>query len=78
METITLKSHVGKDGILKLEVPVHAADVDVDVSMTVQPVEAKDEKGWPLGYFERTFGCIKDKSFVRPGQGEYETRIPLE
>ncbi len=78
METITLTSHVGKDGILKLEVPIGTSDVDVEVKVTVETVEPKDDKGWPVGYFEKTFGCIKDDTFVRPDQGEYEVRIPFE
>jgi hypothetical protein len=31
MQTIKLKTHIGSDGLLKLEVPVEAADVDADV-----------------------------------------------
>lgn len=34
--------------------------------------------GWPEGYFERTAGSITDPTFVRPPQGEAETRLPLE
>ena len=29
-----------------------------------------DERGWPAGYFDRTFGAIDDESFVRAPQGK--------
>ena len=70
METITLKSHVGEDGILKLELPVQTKDADVEVKVTLEPVGPKDKNGWPTGYFEKTFGSIKDKTFVRPNSGD--------
>ena len=34
--------------------------------------------GWPEDYFERTAGSITDPTFVRPPQGEAETRLLLE
>jgi hypothetical protein len=43
------------------------------VLVVVQPRTAAtttDERGWPLGYFEKTFGSIDDDSFGRPPQGE--------
>ncbi len=36
----------------------------------------KDANGWPLGFFERTFGSIPD--LERWPQGEVEEREPLE
>ena len=33
---------------------------------------------WPEGFFEHTVGSITDPTFVRPPQGEAETRLPLE
>jgi hypothetical protein len=37
-----------------------------------------EANGWPEGFFERTAGSITDPTFVRPPQGEPETRLPLE
>ena len=37
-----------------------------------------EDTGWPKGFFERTAGSITDPTFVRPPQGEPETRLPLE
>lgn len=33
--------------------------------------------GWPPGFFERTFGSLKDIPIDRAPQGEYETREML-
>lgn len=38
MDTIKLRSHVGPDGILKLEVPVGVKNIDLDVIVNVEPV----------------------------------------
>lgn len=36
MQSITLQSHVGKDGILRLQVPVGLKDVDVQVTLALE------------------------------------------
>ena len=41
---------------------------------TNQPV---DENGWPIGFFEETFGSLPDLPEREP-QGEYEVRRELE
>ena len=38
METITLHSRVGADGLLKLQVPVKMTNTELDVVLVVQPV----------------------------------------
>ena len=43
-------------------------------SGTHQPV---DENGWPIGFFEETFGSCPDLPEREP-QGEYEIRRELE
>jgi hypothetical protein len=42
-------------------------------------IEHGDSHVWPVGYFERTYGCIKDPKFKRPAQGRLkpvESLIP--
>ncbi len=38
MQSITLQSHVGADGVLKLQVPVGIANADLEVMVVVQPI----------------------------------------
>lgn len=35
-------------------------------------------KGWPVGYFEETFGSLRDVNLERQPQGEYEVRESLD
>jgi hypothetical protein len=45
MQTVKLNAHIGSDGLLKLEVPVGAANVDADVVIiyTLHPKAASAE-----------------------------------
>ena len=82
MQSIKLQSHVGSDGILKLEIPLGLTDADLEVLVVVQPLVStiattSEDLGWPPGFFEETFGSLKDELLVREPQGEYETRDEL-
>lgn len=83
MQSITVSSHVGKDGILRLQVPVGLTDVDLEVMVIIQPVGStpavnnSKSEGWPPGFFEQTFGCLRDDPLVREPQGEFEERDVL-
>jgi hypothetical protein len=79
METITLHSRVGADGLLKLQVPVKLRNIELEVVLVVQPVaSAGQEPGWPSGFFEQTYGSFHDQPLVRESQGEYEVRDELD
>jgi len=79
METITFKTHVGKDGILKLEMPKEVVNQDVEITVTVTTLEPQptDANGWPLGYFDSTYGSLADKPIERGDQGQIELRDQL-
>ena len=78
METITLNSHVGADGVLKLQVPVKVTNADLEVVLVVQPVTPEAHGlGWPPGFFEATYGSFSAEPLVREPQGEYEVREAL-
>jgi hypothetical protein len=79
METIKTRARVGKDGLLKLEVPLEWSDVDLEVLLVVQPLPADrgDREEW-LAFIERTAGSLAEDPIERPPQGEYEVREPLE
>ena len=87
MQTITLQSHVGLDGILNLQVPTSLSCVDLEVLLVLQPVanktdtvivEETDANGWPIGFFERTYGCFRDNPIEREYEGDFEVRDELE
>lgn len=79
MQSITLRSHVGPDGILHLNIPVGLHDAEIEVTVTVQPVttakaKTPEELGYPPDFFERTAGSFKDEPLVRYPQGELQER----
>lgn len=71
MTSIKLKSHVGSDGVLTLQVPVGIKDADLEVMVIVQPTPKPEELGWPPGFFEKTFGSIPDFPEIE-SEGDYK------
>lgn len=83
MKSIQVKSRVGKDGVLRLQVPVDMSDQDLEVLLVLQPLTRKpvditDSGGWPPDFFKITAGAFKDKPLKRETQGEYEIREPIK
>ncbi|MEG4940322.1 hypothetical protein [Microcoleus sp. F4-D5] len=83
MQSIKVRSRVGSDGMLHLQIPSGIKDTDLEVIVIFQPIapatEAKtpEDLGWPPGFFEKTFGCFQDEPLVREEQGEFEEREEL-
>jgi len=79
MKSVQMRSHVGKDGILRLQVPVDISDQEIEVLLVLQPVDQKtadmpEPSGWPPDFFKITAGAFKDNPLKREAQGEYEIR----
>jgi hypothetical protein len=74
MKSIKLRTHIGEDGLLKVELPTELTDIDIELIMVYQPVVVQ---GWPEGFLERTYGSFADDPLERPPQGEYEERDEL-
>jgi len=70
METIKFKTHVGQDGILKLKMPTEIANRDVEITVTLTTLEPQstDANGWPVGYFDSTYGSLADNPIERGDQ----------
>jgi hypothetical protein len=80
METFKLQTHIGADGVLKVELPTGFSPREVEVVVVLNPVEGElvDELGWPLGFFDRTYGALADDPIERPPQLPLEERDPIE
>jgi hypothetical protein len=79
METIKLKTHIGSDGVLKLELPTKLTNRELEVLVVMQPLDEEvDELGWPIGFFERTYGALADDPIERPPQPPLEVRDEIE
>lgn len=82
MLSISVKSRVDEDGVLRLNIPTDLSETDVEVLVVVQPLAGsrqQPENGdtWPKDFFERTFGCLKDDPISFPSQDRYEVREQL-
>jgi hypothetical protein len=73
LRAITIKGHVGSDGILKLEVPAEYQNQDIEAVLVVQTPQPKptDANGWPIGFFESIDQIGGDDVIERPDQGTF-------
>jgi hypothetical protein len=74
MQSITLKSHIGSNGLLKVHLP-GIRDTDIEVVIVYQTSLTKGVEAAPLSQF---YGCIQDDSFIRHPQNEQPERERLE
>jgi hypothetical protein len=75
MTSIVLTSKVGPDGVLRLTLPLAAANQDVRV--TIEPIAPKMTPEEWQAYIQATAGSITDPTFERPPQGDLGERKPL-
>lgn len=74
MHSITLKSHIGSDGLLRVHLP-DVRDTDIEIVIVYQTNLPKDEEVASISQF---YGCIQDDSFFRHPQPEQPKRESLE
>lgn len=74
-QPISIRSHVGADGVLRLEVPTEFADADLEVTVLLSPAEspASAMVEWQPGFFSDVIGSWEGE-LTRPDQGELEIR----
>jgi hypothetical protein len=82
MQSLTLDSYIGADGILLLKVPFTPQEANLKVKVTIQPVPSEskspEELGYPPGFFEEVAGGWVGEPLVRAEQGEFEQRESLK
>lgn len=76
MKTLNTKTRIGSDGILNLNIPTTEKEVDVEVIIILQP-QKNSKKNWPKGFFESTYGSLKNDPIERLSQGDYPEREQL-
>jgi hypothetical protein len=73
MERLIVKSRVGSDGTLSLQLPLGAAQADREVQVTIElPPETMSQEEWQRQVLS-TAGKWQGE-FQRPEQGPYEQR----
>ena len=84
MKTIRTSQKAGKDGSLSLVIPLGVPDAEYEVLVVVQAkaatasTQTPEDRGWPPGYFENTFGSIDDETFFRHPQGELPDPVEFD
>ena len=83
MNSFQLKTRVGTDGVLKLEIPVEVTETDLEVLVVFQALTRRsrtgaNKLGWPTGFFETVAGGWQGEPLVRAPQGDYEDRAELQ
>lgn len=78
MPKVFVRSHVGADGVLRIDIPTPMKDEDVEVTVTFKPVveppkKTPEELGWSPGFFEQTAGQWQGE-LVREPHGEPQER----
>jgi hypothetical protein len=67
MQTLTIKARSDDEGIVKLEIPTHLANREVEIVLVLHASEPEpvDDMGYPIGYFEQTYGSFADEPLKR-------------
>ena len=77
MTRIKMKSRVGSDGVLRLNVPIGKAEADREVELTIEAAApASEAEADYLEFLRRTAGAWQGDFEPLP-QGEYEARDSL-
>lgn len=82
MTLAEIHSRVGPNGVLVLSIPIGAQNANRPVRITVDGVDSTQttksmtQMEWEE-FINETGGCIDDPAFIRPEQGEPESRGEL-
>lgn len=72
MESLKIKTHVGDDGLLKINLPI--VNRDLEVMIIYQPVIKTEKRQWSPDFFQRTCGSWEGEPLVREPQPEEQER----
>jgi hypothetical protein len=73
MKTLTAEVEIPRDGALVFQAPDSFKGATAVLTLTKKkPRGPVDAHGWPIGFWDKYYGCIKDENFKRPPQGEAE------
>lgn len=80
MHTISLKARADQDGVIRFEIPTQLAGQEVEVLLVIQPLpeEPVDDMGYPVGYFEETYGSFANDPLERNQPPYPDMRDTLE
>jgi hypothetical protein len=79
MRSTLIRSRIGADGILHLDVPSDFVETELEVIVIVQPTTQsaagrEEDVAWSLDFFESVVGKWQGEPLTREWEGQYETR----
>lgn len=83
MNTISLKTYVGEDGILQILLPENIKNTDLEITLVYQPILASENQKkdfstkWQKGFFEEVIGTWEGETLVREKQPNEQEREEL-
>jgi hypothetical protein len=60
---------------LALKIGQETGSKEISSDQALAATKSPEELGWPPGYFESTYGSLRDVAMERPPQGGYEVQI---
>jgi hypothetical protein len=75
MQSMTIKSHIGNDGMLHISLP-EIKDSDVEVIIVYQQVQKTQKREWSSDFLS-TFGSWQGEILERAPQPEQSEREPF-
>ncbi|HIK12173.1 MAG TPA: hypothetical protein IGS52_18260 [Oscillatoriaceae cyanobacterium M33_DOE_052] len=83
MQSIHLKTTVGTDGVLRVQLPPEYQDRELEAIVILELLPKSEletppkASGWQPGFFEEVVGGWVGEPLVREDQGDYEVRETL-
>jgi hypothetical protein len=78
METFKLQTHIGSDGLLKVELPTGFSQRTVEVLVVLNPLESMtSEEDW-ADFVNRMYGALADDPIERPPELPWAERDEIE
>ncbi|NBD32493.1 MAG: hypothetical protein GVY17_05875 [Cyanobacteria bacterium] len=70
MQNIQFTTHIGEDGILKVQLPAQVKNTELEVLVVFQPTSTSEkektvrDQGWPPEFFDKTWGSCADSPLI--------------
>ena len=77
MEAIKLKTQVGSDGVLRVQLPAEAQGVDCEVIVLYEPRRKMTREEWE-SFINETYGSLADDPIERGADLPLEVRDDVE
>lgn len=80
MQTLKVKARADEDGMIHLKIPTRNINQELEIVVVMQVVanELVDAMGYPIGYFDATYGSLADDLIERNQPAYSDVRDKIE